>query len=240
MRVGILTSTALAIAIGVVVATGGGGGGSLANLWVDTNGGTCTRSASLVAYVDASACSSLNVAYSASGVACGDTILVKGGTYSSPQQVNEVAGLSGCGSNVVIAAASGETVTFDRLVLGDPYEGGSPATNVPDHLTLRGFVLPQGFSIYGDGNDDVIDQMNGGAFVIGAANNILVSNGDWGPCTSTPAQCRSADPVSPQIVIENGASNITLQGNSIHDFTLTGALDHFECMRMDQDRKSVV
>jgi hypothetical protein len=55
--------------------------GTGANLWVDTNGGTCTRQATAGAYVDAQACGSLNAAYAAASP--GDLVLVKPGTYTA-------------------------------------------------------------------------------------------------------------------------------------------------------------
>lgn len=50
-----------------------------ANLYIDTNGGTCVRSSSPTTYNDASACDSFASAYSAAQ--SGDTILVKTGNY---------------------------------------------------------------------------------------------------------------------------------------------------------------
>ena len=44
---------------------GADGPGDVANLWVDTNGGSCTRLASPGAYVDAQACVSADAAYGA-------------------------------------------------------------------------------------------------------------------------------------------------------------------------------
>lgn len=72
-----------ASAIGIAVAPTGGGGGApgTANLWVDTNGGTCVRQATASAYVDASACSSLSAA--ASAASAGDTVRVISGTYGA-------------------------------------------------------------------------------------------------------------------------------------------------------------
>ena len=51
-----------------------------ANLWVDGNGGSCSRQATAGAYNDAQACS-WNQAYAASST--GDMILVKGGSYGN-------------------------------------------------------------------------------------------------------------------------------------------------------------
>jgi hypothetical protein len=62
-----------------------------ANLWIDADGGTCTRSASLVAYVDAAACSTVSAAYTAASNTAGDTICIKPGSYTS-QTLPRVAG----------------------------------------------------------------------------------------------------------------------------------------------------
>jgi chitodextrinase len=51
-----------------------------ANLWVDSNGGTCTRSSG-APYVDAQACSSFDAAWDAAQ--SGDTIRVRPGTYGA-------------------------------------------------------------------------------------------------------------------------------------------------------------
>jgi hypothetical protein len=56
----------------------GGAGGVTADVWVDTNGGTCTRSVD-AAYSDAAACSSFSGAYTAAN--SGDTVRIKTGDY---------------------------------------------------------------------------------------------------------------------------------------------------------------
>lgn len=63
--------------------TGGSGGGLTANLWVDANGGTCTRQATPATYTDAAACSGPATAWNAA--TSGDTIRVKNGTYTGLQ-----------------------------------------------------------------------------------------------------------------------------------------------------------
>src|SRR5581483_9018250 len=54
---------------------------STANLWVDTNGGTCTRQSAAGAYNDAQACSSMSAAFSAASA--GDKVVIKCGSYGS-------------------------------------------------------------------------------------------------------------------------------------------------------------
>lgn len=54
---------------------------TMANLWVDTNGGTCTRQSTAGAYIDAQACSSMQTALTAASA--GDTVIIKNGSYGA-------------------------------------------------------------------------------------------------------------------------------------------------------------
>lgn len=64
-----------------------------ANLWIDTNGGTCTRQSNAAGYSDAAACASIQSAVSA--CVPGDTIRMKAGTYGS-QTITAVKTSPGC------------------------------------------------------------------------------------------------------------------------------------------------
>jgi hypothetical protein len=101
--------------------TGAGGAGgkkaaslTAANLWVDTNGGTCTRQATPGAYVDAQACSSLPAAYTAA--TAGDIVLVKCGSYGDQNFTTNKA----AGASIVFRPETDFCATFDN--------SGSPAT----------------------------------------------------------------------------------------------------------------
>lgn len=74
-------NTTTSSGVTVTVSNGATFGVSVANFWVDTTGGTCTRQATPGAYVDADACASPGTAYASAS--SGDVIGVKGGTYSS-------------------------------------------------------------------------------------------------------------------------------------------------------------
>lgn len=181
------------------VPDGGGEDDGLGNLWVDTNGGTCTRQSSAGAYVDAQACSSLNTAYAAAE--CSDVIRVKAGTYSSVT-ISETATGTGCGNNarMVMRPALGATTmtcgvsgrTLDVEVVNIPWIGLGPfgSTTSPDNLTLMGFNTRLGISAFGDTNNITIDCFDGGAFIIGASDsaddstNVRITGSDWGPCGS--------------------------------------------------------
>jgi hypothetical protein len=58
---------------------------TVANVWVDTNGGSCTYSSTPVAYSDAAACGTFDAAWDKA--AAGNTIVVKNGNYSR-QDIN--------------------------------------------------------------------------------------------------------------------------------------------------------
>jgi hypothetical protein len=117
---------ALAIAIGAIVATGGGGGGGgTANLWVDTNGGTCTRQSTPGAYVDAQACASLASAYDAASA--GDSVLVKCGSYGSQTFDSS----KGSGAQIVFAPETNFCVSFTGTSLaGVDFSGGGAYSTI--------------------------------------------------------------------------------------------------------------
>ena len=81
-----------------------------ANMWVDANGGSCSRSAAGAAYSDAAACASLNAAYQAASA--GDLVQVTAGSYPS-QSISPKA--SAAAPVVVIEAAAGATVVIKEL-----------------------------------------------------------------------------------------------------------------------------
>jgi hypothetical protein len=132
-----ITATVIGAAIlvgGYAVVQGGGGDGT-ANLWVDTNGGTCTRSASLVAYSDAAACSSFNTAYQAA--TNGDLICVATGSSYPVQQVLYDAGIT---SMVTIdgdcSGTSRTLVEADGVIVGT-----GNGSNQPRHITIKDMAL---------------------------------------------------------------------------------------------------
>lgn len=94
----------------------------VANLWVDSTGGTCTRQSTAAAYVDAAACSSFNAAYQAA--TAGDQVYVKAGAYSTQTLAVKASATI---PNVVIQTTPSETVTFTSLV-----------TDGADYVTVKG------------------------------------------------------------------------------------------------------
>jgi hypothetical protein len=87
--------------------------GSIANLWVDGNGGSCTRLVSADGYVDGQACGSFQAAYAAAS--CGDTVGVVPGTYAS-QSI--ASGSKACSSStpVVFTSVPGASCSDNTIV----------------------------------------------------------------------------------------------------------------------------
>jgi len=110
-----------------------------AQVWVDTSGGSCVRSASPAAYVDARACSSMNAAYQAATP--GDVILIKGGTYPS-QTVSDKPSVPLGSASIVMRPAPGEQVALNSLQLYAHdfiLDGGdTTGVNEPNRITMRG------------------------------------------------------------------------------------------------------
>jgi hypothetical protein len=94
-------------------------GSGTANLWLDTNGGSCTRLTSPGAYVDAQACGSMQAA--ANVASAGDTINILDGTYPGQE-------LSGTKALTFRAAGPGRP-SFGQLI--------SSASN----LTVQGILI---------------------------------------------------------------------------------------------------
>jgi hypothetical protein len=119
---------------------GSGGSAGTANLWVDTNGGTCTRSATRVAWADAAACASFQEAWSAA--LAGDTIGVKAGTYG-PQLVqgDKTAETTFFGEMGVVVSGNRECF--------DPPQFGSASAFCANavHLTINDIIIDAGDAI---------------------------------------------------------------------------------------------
>jgi hypothetical protein len=117
-----LNSSSLDAYLRLVAAIRGGAPGAEpgnANLWVDTNGGSCKRTAEPAAYTDAAACPSFNSAYLAAQP--GDLILVKAGAYGS-QTIANRSNLPIGSTPVVFQPAPGESATFNGGMTIDAHD----------------------------------------------------------------------------------------------------------------------
>jgi len=155
MRTAILLLVVLALSLGASAQT--------ANLWVDTNGGTCTRQATPATYVDAAACSSMQAAQTAASA--GDTIRIKNGTYGS-QSISS----GGKANYVNFYAETAGSVLVGGLSISVDYVKvtgviGSGTGNSRGSLTLEGnYILIDGFH---------------GSTMSGAWNNLATGKHDW-------------------------------------------------------------
>lgn len=202
---------------------------NLANIWISTSSGSCTRSSTPQAYNAGSACGSYSAAYKvASG---GDIIYVKAGTYGS----QAVPYRSGMGTSVVtiqqepgggnVSIAGGISIQASYVVVDGAYatqdwqigdntaaDGSGGCNKTPSngwpcefrttHVTLRNFSGYSGY-IYGD--------------------TVLVQNGNVGPKNI----CTQGGEDGIQILgLGNAASpsftpavNVTIDNVTVHDIT---------------------
>jgi len=158
-------------------------------------------------------CASFNRAYQLAQ--CGDSVQVAGGSYPAQSIIEN--SLSACSSNVVFQGSA----TVAEIRFGT----GQAASNAADHVTLIGFTTSD-VVMWGDADNIVVDSIDGGTIYIEGASNVVVRNSDLGPCDSAGnSNCRNfiLDPPG-----QATTNNITFEDNTIHDFHLTVAGDHFE------------
>lgn len=211
---------------------GGGGEEDTANLWIDTDGGTCTRSASLVAYSDAAACSSMSAA--ATAATSGDTIGMKAGTYGGQ-------GTVGASGKTLTYVGEGPTLTVIDSQDANGSEGSPSAYNTlnfEDNTTVRSIGVTGDYPIVG--------------FFSGT------SNVTWEDFRMTGREVRTCSPGSdePIIIQSDGAddgsntiSNITLRHGYVGAFKASNLGEggcppddtfHLEPIRIGRDVNGVL
>ena len=211
--------------------SGGGGGSGTANLWVDTSGGTCTRTASPAAYADSAACASFNAAYQAAQP--GDTVLIKGGSYGA-QTIAVSATKTNAAADVVMSVDSGSTVTVNGAL-----------TIYGSHLVLRGesatnrslrvpyysvSVDPVGAAQVGTNrtNHVTVRYVAGANFQVGPGTYLTLDSNDWGPSIACNASYPSSQ-TEDQISWDGNYSGIvpdhvTISNSLIHDMNSDNTL----------------
>lgn len=158
MAIGLASITA-----GGIVISQGGDPSATANLWVDTTGGTCTRSSSPAAYSDAAACT-----FSAANTAAqaGDRVIVKTGSYTGTVSLT-TSGSSGNKITWQGEYTSGACPTTTNT------DVNAPATRPNPNVTMQGFgvsanyIVIRCFRINTTGDED-----NPGVNVPGGQSNI--------------------------------------------------------------------
>jgi chitodextrinase len=190
-------------------------GSDTANLWVDTNGGSCVRQATAGGYVDGQACS-WNQAYQAAQT--GDLILVKGGNYGNVTIGPNKSSIAAPG--VTFRPATGETVAvndFENGYIGSTL-GGS-------NINFAGPVTAHTFRSDGTSNVSV----DNWTVNCGGCNNIQIFHVEQG----TNVKVTNSDISNNQnnsLIWLNG-TGITFEHDVIHDAGLpAGSPNHTECM----------
>lgn len=151
--------------------TGAGGlpgpvvtGTGVANLWIDTNGGTCTRQSTAGAYSDAAGCSTVDAAYTAAQA--GDTVILKSGSY--PMQ-SLTATPKGSGAQITFRGESKADVVLKGMDWATP----STASAKPDRMTLKDFTFADP-TFSGGGTAKMVDVINTTSIVF---DNVDVDRG---------------------------------------------------------------
>jgi hypothetical protein len=187
--------------------------GSTANLWVDTNGGSCTRQSTAGNYVDAQACGSFDAAYHAANP--GDLVLVQSGNYGD-QSLSADGTKAAGGARVVIAPATGATVVVGSKPLSTKLPttagldvNGSTAVTFQD-FTIRGDVNAGGIA-----NNVTFQNLisNNGVLGVHGGFNISFIGGSYGNTNRYKAEIYPASGSVPWIHNQN----ILIKGVTIHD-----------------------
>jgi hypothetical protein len=222
-------------------------GAAQANVWVDTNGGSCTRTSNLSPYSDSAACGSTDAAWDLSQP--GDVIMIKGGT-SSPTIYTQAFTLTGNKTGTVTVAVpdnesawftgDGSISTNNVLVydsrpvkLTPPF--GDLATLVSNNNVGAGLAFANmafsGSNIHLQNVDEYCDN-NGSYTIYGAPSggvpycsaSFFISNTDnllWeGGALGPQSACNSAGCPSNtdfQSKIRENSTNITFKNDLWHD-----------------------
>jgi hypothetical protein len=185
----------------------GGPSGETANIWIDTNGGTCTRNATPAAYNDAQACTP---AAAISAAQASDLILIKGGSYSSITLSKAVTVHPASTESVVFTG--GVTVSAGGAIIDGGDTVGVDETNriTAGDLTLSGDTT----------TDKVIEDVSGASGVgLGINGNHSVFRyselGPNNPCTQTEDLIFAGRPGTPGV--PDVIHNVQIVGNYLHD-----------------------
>jgi hypothetical protein len=203
-----------------------------ANLWVDPAGGFCTRQATAGVYADAQPCPSLSAAYQAA--ACGDTVIVRGGSYGG-QTISHRAALDACTAQVSYSNAAGEKVIVNGAL---SFSAAMHVAVVADAranflVTVgakgQGTALIIGSSGSTRSTDITVKNINfDGGLNIESVNGAVIENNDFGPTYTTSSSNNESQfwwktPGLP------ANTNVMFAYNFVHDATSDG-VGHTSCL----------
>jgi chitodextrinase len=238
-------------------ACSGGGGAATANLWVGPSGGSCTRSATPVAYSASTACATVAAAWAAAQG--GDTILVVG---SAGGQLY-TSGFSASGaksSTVTISVPSGQSAWFagdgslqnvtNMLVTDDQPVDLASRSGVGNGLTMGVTDVSGSSANIAFNNVDLWCQeqapwhlVNGSTgskcsarLLISGVNGFTMTGGSIGPITDCITACSGATDINKVSGCPSNAacSNITFRHVWFHDNRRLDSNVHSEMWKLDQ------
>ncbi len=195
-----------------------------ANLWIDPDGGSCSRRSVAAGYVSSRACRSLQAAYNAAR--SGDTVDIADGTYGGQ-------GLGPGSKRVVFRAAGPGRPSFGQIV--------SAASNI----VVRGILIQDRDNL----NGPCSDPDNAVLYPCGANQtfeNVIVDglnsgddHGIRGVGDSFTLRSSVVRNIRDQKGFEAGADDMLIENNLWHRITVTNGQVHNECMYVDGGNRSV-
>jgi hypothetical protein len=196
---------------------------NVANVWVDTDGGSCRRWKKLVPYSDAAACSGPARAHAVA--APGDVVRLKGGSYGAVTLIAD-KGIP----SIVFVAAVGETprltiltmangsghVAFKRLRIDSTYLGecseSEAACGGPDNRVRR----------------VTFAKVDMKSFDFNFVDGVTLLGGDVGPGNAEEGYEHPLIASGSSAVATWAPKNIVIDGAYFHDFTAEES--HTECL----------
>lgn len=262
----VLAAAAVGLGVGVwqggVVGGGGGGGGTstLANLWiVNAGAGTCTRSASAVAYSVGTSCSSFDAAYRAASK--GDTVNVVcsgNGSCSYPSQLLALSSAKSISGNCLWPEPFIDGTTANDQSSCIKFQNGAGSAPVIGHINiavpyvwLSGLTTSGGIDL-GRAADaggtcagyNVIDTIiqnqtiQSGLLNSEGSSYLFIIGGTYnGPANSSsnikPCDVSSADHSAT-------ATHVAVDGATFRDYTQTDPSAHDECIHWQDTDQGIV
>ena len=207
-----------------------------ANVWIDADGGSCSRSAQPAPYRDGGACGSLSDAYEAASL--GDTVRLRAGTYEGQAVAFEE--LKGGPDEVL------ERVVFapDRDAPGTVVFEGTVEILAP-HVELRRLSVPGDTIIARYRSDDPAEQAGNvhlvendvGKIQLNSVSNFRVAGNDIGPREDSDGIDVYAYPVDDGHHPAHGV----IEDNDIHDHTLSpGSSEHVDAIQLTAGEDIVI
>lgn len=205
---------------GYSVIQGGGqdpGGSGVGNLWIDDDGGTCTRNSTPSAYSDAAACSGLNAAQSAASA--GDLVMLRCDEESSCTINTGNTITTNKGAFVTYREEANYTVT---LGLWDPINNNPSVTISGGFVRLEGMTIPW-LKLDTASVEVIVRNVNGNSFDMFGDREAMIST-DW---TYAPCAVSSTNAVAQGPYIKNTDGDYIFKDSKIHDQNPTNCWGNF-------------